>query len=145
MEDNIFDGCLAPVAFVTLDGDAVVRNNTIYQPRWALRILQETTSPEFVPSRNGVFEDNIIVFHSEKWATGGVNIGPGTAPETFRFARNVWYCEDRPELSRPDLPAKEVDGLVGQNPLLRAPDKGDFRLQEGSPAAGRGAMALRQQ
>src|SRR5262249_8299152 len=42
VEENLFVGGMAPVAFVGVDG-AVVRRNTIYRPqRWALRILQET-------------------------------------------------------------------------------------------------------
>lgn len=141
VEGNLFIGGTAPVAFVGCDG-STVRYNTIYHPgKWALRILQETREPGFVPCRNGVFTDNIIVFRSERWAEGGVNIGPGTAPETFVFARNVWYCGDRPELG-PRLPTDEVDGLVGEDPLLVAPEQGDFSLQEGSPAAGRGHTAL---
>jgi hypothetical protein len=142
VEDSIFIGGTAPVAFVGVDG-AAVRKNTIYLPkRWALRILQETLEKGFVPCRNGVFEDNIVVFRSDQWFEGGVNIGPHTAPHTFRFARNVWYCEDRPDRSRPTLPTPETGGLVGQNPLLADPLRRDFSLRSGSPAAGRGANRL---
>lgn len=141
VEGNIFVGVQAPVAFVGCDG-AVVRFNTIYHPRrWALRILQETRAEGFVPCRNGVVTDNIVVFRSDGWLEGGVNIGPATAPETFSFARNVWYCEDRPELG-PTLPTQEIDGIVGQDPLLVNAQAGDFSLQDGSPAAGRGHTAL---
>lgn len=141
VEGNVFAGTQAAVAFVGCDG-ATVRFNTVYRPgRWALRILQETREPGFVPSRNGVFTDNIVVFRSDAWSEGGVNIGPGTAPETFSFARNVWYCEDRPALG-PTLPALETGGLVGADPLLADPEAGDFSLREGSPAAGRGHTAL---
>jgi hypothetical protein len=142
VEGNVFVGGLAPVAFVGVDG-AVVRFNTIYLPgRWALRILQETREPGFVPSRNGQFTDNIVVFRSDQWAEGGVNIGPATAAETFRFARNVWYCEDRPQQSAPNLPTPEEDGIVGKDPLFRDAENGDFGLREGSPAAGKGHTAL---
>jgi len=141
IEGNVFCGCTAPVAFVGCDG-STVRFNTIWRPgKWALRILQETREPGFVPCRNAVFSDNIIVFRSDQWSEGGVNIGPHTAPETFAFARNVWYCEDRPEPA-PRLPAEETGGLVGEDPLLVAPEDGDFRLREGSPAEGRGHTAL---
>jgi hypothetical protein len=142
VEGCIFDGCHAAVAFVGVDG-GVVRFNTIYRPRrWVTRILQENNAPGFVPSRNGVFEDNVIVFRSDNWSEGGVNVGGNTAPETFRFARNVWYCEDRPDRSKPNLPTKEVDGIVGLNPLLKDPEKGDFGLSENSPAAKQGASAM---
>ena len=72
---------------------------------------------------------------------GGVNCGPHRAPDTCGFARNAWFCEDRPERSRPSLPTPEEGGLVGQDPLLRDPDQGDFHLRDGSPAVGRGAPA----
>ena len=145
VEGNVFVGSLAPVAFVGVDG-AIVRFNTIYMPgRWALRILQETREPGFVPSRNGQFTDNIVVFRSDAWSEGGVNIGPGTAPETFVFARNAWHCSDRPDRSAPQLPTPETDGLVGADPLLADPEGGDFSLRENSPAAGRGHTAFERQ
>jgi hypothetical protein len=116
VEGNTFVGGGAPVAFVGVDG-AVVRFNTIEQPgRWAVRILQENKAADFVPSRGGEFSDNVIVFASARWAEGGVNLGAGTAPGTFTFARNWWYCADDPARSRPKLPTPETDGVYGQNP-----------------------------
>jgi hypothetical protein len=142
VEGNTFTGSAAPICFVGVDG-AVVRCNTMYRPeRWAIRILQENRAAGFVPCRGGVFEDNILVFQSGGWSEGGVNIGPGTAPETFRFARNFWYCEDRAGLG-PRLPSAEADGVTGKDPLLANPGSGDFSLRAGSPAAGKGASALR--
>ncbi|HAK93676.1 MAG TPA: hypothetical protein DCM87_01380, partial [Planctomycetes bacterium] len=91
-KDIVVEGCTfigseAPVAFVGVDG-ATVRFNTIYRPRaWILRILQETRAPGFVPCRNGCFTDNLIVYRASDIRTP-VNIGPGTAPDTFVFARN---------------------------------------------------------
>jgi hypothetical protein len=141
VEGCTFIGSGAPFAFVGVDG-ATVRFNSVYLPRrWAIRILQETREPDFVPSRNGVFTDNIIVFGSDRWGEGGVNIGPNTAPETFRFARNVWYCQDAPARSRPRLPAPETDGKYGVDPQFRAPERGDFTVPAGSPAAKAGAAA----
>ncbi len=139
VEGNEFIGSMAPVAFVGVDG-ATVRHNTMYRPgRWALRILQETRDETFVPSRRGVFTDNLIVFHSDEWSSGGVNIGPGTDPESFSFARNWWYCLDDPAASRPTLPTDETDGVYGADPGLVDPTSGDLGLVEGSPAEGVGA------
>lgn len=116
VEGNVFVGGMAPVAFVGVDG-AVVRFNTIEQPaRWALRILQENKSPGFVACRRGEFSDNVILFHSSRWSEGGVNVGGGTAPETFTFARNWWYCVDRPQRSEPKLPVQETEGVYGRDP-----------------------------
>lgn len=142
VEGNILIGGTASVAFVGVDG-AIVRFNTIFQPeRWAMRILQETTAAGFVPCRNGAFTDNIVAFLSTQWSSGGVNIGPGTAPGTFQFARNWWYCLDQPARSRPALPVPEVGGVVGQSPQFRDASSGDVRLQPGSPAGAAGAEAL---
>lgn len=112
--ENTFIGSAAPVAFVGVDG-ALVQSNLIYMPkRWALRILQETRAPDFVPSRNGQFSDNRIIFDSTQWLEGGVNVGDATAPGTFQFARNRWYCADDPSRSKPKLPVPEVDGIYGE-------------------------------
>ncbi len=141
VEGNTFVGSAAAVAFVGAT-DSVVRFNTIYRPgRWALRILQETRAPGFVPCRKGEFTDNLVVFDSAGWG-GAVNVGPGTEPETFTFARNVWYATDRPASSRPQLPTAERDGVYGKDPLFVDAAKGDFALRRGSPAAKAGATAL---
>lgn len=122
VEGNIFVGSAAPVAFVGVDG-ALVRYNTIERPgRWALRILQENTAPGFIACRNGEFSDNTIVFESTRWSEGGVNIGAGTAPATFKFARNWWFCADNPERSRPKLPTPEIEGTYGR-PIAEAKGK----------------------
>jgi hypothetical protein len=116
VEGNWFREGLTAIAFAGADG-GVVRFNTIERPgRWAFRILQETKEPGFVPSRNGEITDNVIIFESGKWSESGVNIGSGTAPETFKFARNWWYCADRPDRSRPKLPSEEVGGVYGEDP-----------------------------
>lgn len=141
VEGCTFVGSDGPVTFVGVDG-AHVRFNTIYHPkRWAIRILQETRSPDFLSCRNGVFEDNLVVFRSDNWSASGVNIGSGTSPETFRFARNFWYCSDRPGNSRPTLPTPETDGIIGRDPLLNNPETGDFKVRPGSPALKQGAHA----
>ncbi|GIV18458.1 MAG: hypothetical protein KatS3mg023_0209 [Armatimonadota bacterium] len=142
VEGCTFIGSTAAVSFVGVNG-ATVRFNTIYRPkRWAIRILQETRAEGFVPCRNGRFTDNLIVFRSDEWFEGGVNIGPFTAPDTFTFARNWWYCEDAPERSKPTLPTPEREGVYGVNPRLRAPEKGDLAVETGSAAQRVGAHAL---
>ncbi len=116
VEGNTFIGGVTPMAFVGVEG-AVVRFNTIENPgRWALRILQENRAADFVACRGGVFSDNAIIFESARWSEGGVNIGVGTAPETFSFARNWWFCRDRPDRSTPRLPTPEVEGVYGRDP-----------------------------
>ena len=124
VEGNRFVGAAAAVAFVGVDG-AIVRFNTIERPgRWALRILQENRAAGFVACRRGQFTDNVIIFESTRWAEGGVNIGAGTAPETFTFARNVWYCVDQPERSHPKLPTPEIAGTYGTRPETTPPPAG---------------------
>lgn len=141
VEGNVFVGSAAPVAFVGAT-DVVVRFNTIYRPgRWALRILQETRVAGFVPCRRGEFTDNLVVFVTSGWG-GAANVGPGTDPASFTFARNVWYAQDRPGASRPDLPTPETKGVYGKDPLLVDPEQGDFSVRSGSPAAKAGAHAL---
>jgi len=131
VEDCVFFGGEAAVSFVGVDG-ALFHHNTIVRPKlWVARILQETREPGFVPSRNGVFERNIIVFRSD--LRDFVNVGPATAPETFRFADNWWYCEDRPQASKPRLPVQETGGIYGQNPQLKQTDGGWWQTE--NPAA----------
>lgn len=143
IEGNVFIGTNSPVAFPNTDG-AVMRFNTIYVPkRWAFRILQETVRDDFTPSRNVRIEDNIIAFKSKQWLDGGINIGPKTAPQTFTFARNAWFCVDDAARSTPQLPTAETDALIGRDPQFVDPSKHDFSLQPGSPAIGKGHTGLK--
>lgn len=141
VEGCVFIGSEAPIAFVGVDG-AVVRSNTIYRPkRWVLRILQETVSPEFVPCRNGNFTDNIVSFMTSE-VVETANIGSDTDPETFTFARNLWYAMDNPSMSSPSLPIQEKDGMYGSDPMFTDPEGGDFKLKPESQAHGKGAYAF---
>lgn len=133
VEDCTFVGCGAPIAYVGVDR-AVVRYNTIYKPQlWVLRILQETRSSDFVPSRNGRFEHNLVVFDSTLRSI--VNIGDKTAPETFTFTENAWYCLDRPDVTKRmvQLPTPEQNGRYDAKPQFTDPQAGDFSLAESSP------------
>ena len=138
VEDCTFIGSMAPVCFVGVDG-ATVRHNTIYRPtRYLLRILQETDGADFVPSRNGVFANNLVAFRSDE-VRSPVNIGGGTAPETFQFANNHWFCIDRPDRSdRLSLPADETGGAYGIDPQFVNPAAGEVGLQPSSPVKNAG-------
>lgn len=145
IEGNTFVGGQTPVAFVGVDG-ARFRFNTVTDPgRWALRILQETRADGFVPSRGGEFTDNLVVFRSDRWAEGGCNVGDGTAPETFVFARNVWFCRDAPGRTKDlvRLPVPEKDAVHGgAAKLAEFPDR-SLRPVPLGPASKAGADALR--
>ena len=133
---NIIEGGETPFAFVGCV-DCIVANNTIIEPaNWLMRILQETRSDddfEFEPARDGRVINNIFVFRRDQIRTY-VNIGAGTAPETFNFSNNLWYASDDPARSAPDLPVTETGGLTGLDPALRA----DRSIGPESPAAGAG-------
>ena len=136
-----FVGSLSPVAFVGVDG-ADVRYNTIYRPeRWVVRILQETTEPDFVPSRNGRFERNLIVFQRAR-VQSVVNVGGKTEPGSFRFRENFWFCEDDPGRSRPQLPTPEEGGVHGTDPGLKIGADGAPSDPSSSAAKAHGAGAL---
>jgi hypothetical protein len=140
VEGNTFIGSGAAAAFVGVDG-AVFRFNTVYRPkRWAFRILQENQAAGFVASRKGEITDNIIVLDAGQWRSA-FNIGPHTAPATFRLARNFWYAPDRPVKTPPDLPVKEEKGTYGEDPRFVDAEKGDLRLRPDSRARGAGAEA----
>ncbi len=67
-----------------------------------------------------------------------INVGDGTAPETFRLDGNAWYCVDRPERTRLNLPVPESNGRAGIDPQFRDLAAGDYRLRPGSPLSGVG-------
>ncbi|MBK6940324.1 MAG: right-handed parallel beta-helix repeat-containing protein [Planctomycetes bacterium] len=139
VEGCTFVGSLTPIACVGVDG-VTIRFNTIVTPsKWVVRILQESTGERFVPSRGGSFTDNLIVYD------GGavrevVNVGPGTEPLSFTFARNHWYRRDDAKRSVPTLPTPEVDARGGEDPRLR-PDPFDG-VEDASPVATVGAHAF---
>jgi hypothetical protein len=124
----------APIAFVGCDACRFVHNTVIAPRTWVARILQETVDARFVPCRNGVFANNVIVFSRADLRTF-VNVGSNTAPETFRFASNLWYATDDPSFAGPavsgGIPA-ETGGLYGMDPRLAA----DLRPCDDGPAAG---------
>ena len=113
VRDNEIEGSLCAAAFVGVDGAEFSGNTVRYPTRWLFRILQETTEPGFTPCRNVLIRNNRLTFRRTQVQTD-INIGAGTAPETFRFEGNRWLAEDKPQASRPQLPSEEVDGVYGR-------------------------------
>lgn len=144
VEGCVFVGGQTAVAFVGVDG-ATVRFNTIVEPgRWAFRILQETREERFVPCRRGLVTDNLVVFQGASWAEGGVNVGSGTEPDSFRFERNAWFCADDPAATKRlvRLPVPEKDGTYGQDPGLIVSPEGVVGVSASGPGKTAGAQAL---
>ncbi len=138
---NLFEGSVAPLAFVgTVESLAL--NNTIINPdNWLIRILQETTTSgdiEFLPCGDNALINNLFYFDRSQLSTY-LNIGPNTASDTFTFANNLWYAHDQPGNSQPNLPVTETNPIVGVDPLLFDPKGGNYHLQSASPAIGAGA------
>jgi hypothetical protein len=113
VRNNRIEGGQCACAFTGVDG-AEFSGNTIKRPtKWIFRILAETTGEGFAPTRNVRITGNTIVFRYDQVASA-LNIGPDTAPQTFVFADNIWFAEDRPEASRPQLPVSETGGIYGR-------------------------------
>lgn len=133
---NVIEGGDTPWAFVGCV-DCLVAQNTVVEPGvWLMRILQETTTGggfTFAPARGGRVVNNLFVFRRARLRSD-VNVGGGTAPETFGFEHNLWYALDAPDRSAPSLPTVERGGLSGRDPLLGA----EGRIPAESPAAGAG-------
>jgi hypothetical protein len=129
----------ASVSFTGCD-HCVFANNTIIEPRtYIVRILQESQDARFVPSRNGYFINNIVVFNTADIRTY-VNIGAGTAPETFTFGNNLWYALDNAGFSGPSIASPippETGSIIQQNPQLDLAG-GNYAISPTSPAAGNG-------
>jgi hypothetical protein len=115
IEQNVIRGSDAAVAFVGVDGTVFRRNTVIAPTRWVFRILQETRDARFAKCRNVRFERNLIVYPRTLRAI--VNIGPDTLPQTFVFEGNWWWCSDGPT-AVPDLPTRETNAVVGEDPQL---------------------------
>jgi hypothetical protein len=115
IRDNVISGSLCACAFTGVDGAEFTGNTILHPEKWIFRILQETTDADFVPCRNVLIENNAIVFRRSPVAIE-VNVGAGTAPETFRLVKNGWFAEDRPDRSRPRLPTEERQGTYGREP-----------------------------
>jgi hypothetical protein len=118
VEGNVVIGGSSAFSWVNIDG-GIVHHNVVQRPgTWVLRILNENEGSSIVPTRNGQFLDNDIVFNdTEDEFNRAVNEGDSVEPATFRFAGNRWYNLADPKASRPKLPAKETGGIYGEEPL----------------------------
>ena len=134
---NIFVGSDAPIAYVGCVQTEVI-NNTFYLPqKWVIRILQETVdTSRFYPCGNNSFKNNII--YRDSLVSIDCNIGPYTNPQSFSFSNNLWYHAQNPAWAGPDLPAKDVNSIIGKDPLFNDAASDDFTLRKGSPAVGKG-------
>ncbi len=108
---NEFHGSIAPIAWATAKGGYVHHNDFLYPEKWVMRILQENDQPSFAPSQGGRFENNVIIY--DRRVSVQVNIGPGTAPETFLFRNNYWQS---PSQRPPNLPTPELGGEHASHP-----------------------------
>jgi len=113
---NRFYGCEAPVAWPTARGNRVVQNTIVLPGKWIGRILQESNDPRFRPSHNGVFEKNVVVFDHRVGRPEFINVGAGTAPDTWKFLGNAWY--DTEGRRKPRLPGSERGSVYQVNPKL---------------------------
>ncbi|MDZ4406019.1 right-handed parallel beta-helix repeat-containing protein [Prosthecobacter sp.] len=115
VRDNVIEGSPCAAAFVGVDGAEFTGNTINFPTKWIFRILQETREPGFVPCRNVLIKDNRIVFRRAQVQID-INSSDATAPETFRFEKNHWFAEDKPQSSKPKLPTEEKDGIYGVDP-----------------------------
>ena len=113
IRDNIIEGGTCAAAFTGVDGAEFTGNTVSHPKKWIFRILQETKAEGFPPCRNVVVSGNSFTFEREK-VREEINIGPDTAPETFRFENNRWFAKDKPEASKPKLPVAEKGGSYGK-------------------------------
>jgi hypothetical protein len=137
---NIFEGSVAPIAFVGAVNSEVINNTIIRPERWAIRILQETVdTTRFQPCGNNTFRNNIVVTASTQPA---INIGPNTAPTTFVFSHNLWFNPDNSSWVGPNTPVTEPMRIVNQDPQFADTL---YHLSATSPARGKGYDALQPQ
>lgn len=123
---NRFFGCQAPVAWPTASHNHVVKNTIVLPDKWVGRILQETRDPQFKPSHDGVFEKNVVVFDERVGRPEFINVGPGTAPETWKFIGNAWF--DTKGERRPRLPSTETGSIHQVDPKLADVGKSTMRI-----------------
>lgn len=126
---NRFFGGETPLAWPTASHNRVVQNTIVLPEKWIGRILQETRDPQFKPSHDGVFEKNVVVFDHRVGRPEFINIGPGTAPETWKFIDNVWF--DREGDRKPRLPGSETGSVHQVDPHMADIGEQTMRITSG--------------
>lgn len=109
IRDNVIQGGVCATAFTGVTEVEFTGNKIIRPTKWIFRILQETKEPGFKPCGNVKIFGNEFIFRREDIGTE-INIGEGTAPNTFVFENNRWFAEDKPANSMPTLPVEETGG-----------------------------------
>ena len=123
---NRFYRFQAPVAWPTSSHVRVVQNTIVLPDKWIGRILQETHDPRFKPSHHGVFEKNLVVFDRRVGGHEYVNVGPGTAADTWQFRANAWFDVDGNR--KPRLPGTEESSIYQVDPKLVDVGKATIRM-----------------
>ena len=127
---NRFIGSMSPIAWVTAKGGYVHHNTIIFPEKWILRILQETKDTKFKPCHGGIFENNLIIYDSQ--VDVFVNVGPRTAPETFKFRNNAWHQVDGSG-RKPVLPTREENGIYNMKVSMDAQGMAQGMVQVDDP------------
>jgi hypothetical protein len=111
------------VAFVNARAARVRHNTMVHPAKWVMRILQETRGERFPACREGVFENNLIVF--DRRLRTAVNVGTATAPKSFILRNNAWFGVDGAPRPRCELP--EAGAIRGVDPKLVRPGSPEMR------------------
>ncbi len=105
---NSFAGGETAAAFTGCVECAFTGNRVTNPSRWALRILQETTSiggASFAPASRGTIADNLFYFRRADLNAGeDINVGANTDTASFALSGNAWVAHDDPAASAPRLP-----------------------------------------
>lgn len=133
---NIFVGGECAVAYVGTVNSHVFNNTIIGSRKWVFRILQETVDEDrFLSCGDNSFNNNIVLLDNNLSKT--VNIGPNTRPESFEFESNLWYHINNLTWNH-NLPVKEKNGIMGQNPNLEIKYGYEVYPSQNSPAVNKG-------
>lgn len=114
IRNNKIEGGDCACAFTGVDGAEFSGNTVIRPQKWFFRILTETKVEGFPPARNVLISNNHFTWRRNDLNNPTINIGPDTAPETFRFENNHWLAEDKPEASDPKLPLPQTGAQFGK-------------------------------